>query len=127
MGLFTPDVEKPIDALGNAFDKIFTSDEERLQGEAVLEKLRQAPDELQAAINKIEAGHRSIFVAGWRPFIGWTCGAGLAFAFVISPLLAWGFNDAGPVMPMEHITELVFALLGMGALRTYEKKTKVTK
>ncbi|NUO80835.1 hypothetical protein HUU05_12215, partial [candidate division KSB1 bacterium] len=63
-------------AIGNVFDKLFTSDAERAQAKAVLAKIAQEPAILQAEINKIEAAHRSVFVAGWRPFIGWVCGCG---------------------------------------------------
>lgn len=110
-----------ITALGNVFDKMFTSDEERAQAEAVLTKIAQQPHLLQAEINKIEASHRSIFVAGWRPFIGWVCGAGLAFPFLVNPLLQWFTGEPGPQMQVDALTTLVMALLGLGGLRTVEK------
>ncbi|MDD9911638.1 MAG: 3TM-type holin [Alphaproteobacteria bacterium] len=116
-------LKEPIEAIGNVFDKVFTSDEERLQAQAMLEKLRQQPAILQAEINKIEAGHRTIFVAGWRPFIGWVCGTGLAFTFVINPLIQWHTGEPGPVLPLEAIMTLVISILGLGGLRTYEKST----
>jgi hypothetical protein len=80
----------------------------------------------QAAINQVEAEHQSIFVSGWRPFIGWVCGAGLAWAFVVAPMLAWllpvtGVVTALPVLQMEYLLELVVAMLGLGALRSFEK------
>ena len=80
----------------------------------------------QAAINQVEAGHQTIFVSGWRPFIGWVCGAGLAWAFVVGPMLAWLLPAAGvvaalPVLQMEYLLELVVAMLGLGALRSFEK------
>lgn len=125
MGLFDKIIgssaAQPIDAIGNAVDKIFTSDEERAQAKATLEKLRQHPGELQAELNKIEAGHRSLFVAGWRPAIGWICGAGLSFIFVINPMIQWITGNPGPDLPTESIMKLVWALLGMGTLRTVEK------
>lgn len=112
---------EPIQAVGGMFDKLFTSDEERLQAEAVLEKLRQHPGELQAAINQAEAGHRSLFVAGWRPFLGWVCGVGLAFPFLVNPVLQWVTGDPGPVLPLDALMELVLGMLGLGTLRTWEK------
>lgn len=117
----------PIDAIGNVLDKVFTSDEERLQAEAVLEKLRQHPAELQVELNKIEAGHRSVFVAGWRPFIGWTCGAGLSFVFLVNPVIQWFTGEPGPAMPSDIMAELVIAMLGLGTLRTVEKLQGKTK
>ena len=90
MGFFSSligsEVAQPIEAIGNVVDKLFTSDEERAQGKLLMEKLAQHPSELQVELNKVEANHRSIFVAGWRPFIGWVCGTGLSFVFVINPV-----------------------------------------
>lgn len=132
--IFTPNIATPVEAIGDAFDKIFTSDEERLNGEAVLEKLRQHPAELQAAINQVEASHRSLFVAGWRPFIGWVCGLSLASYFIPQHLLAayvWSKmvlampTLSGPLPPFpataDGLFELTLALLGMGTIRMVEK------
>ena len=119
--LFSSAAAQPIEAVGNVFDKLFTSDDEKLQAQAVLEKLRQHPSELQIELNKIEAAHKSVFVAGWRPFIGWVCGAGLAFTFILNPIIQWKTGSPGPELPVDIMTELVLALLGLGALRTAEK------
>ena len=118
--LFGGAVTEPIDALGSAVDRIFTNDEERMQAQAVLDKIAQKPAILQAEINKIEAQHRSLFVAGWRPAIGWVCAIGLAFPFILNPLIEWA-GGTGPKIPMEQLMELVVALLGLGTLRTFEK------
>ena len=112
---------QPIEAIGNVFDKLFTSDEERAQAEAVLAKMAQEPHLLQAEINKIEASHRSVFVAGWRPLLGWVCGVGLGFAYIANPVIQWLTGEPGPVLPMDYMAELVMALLGLGGLRTVEK------
>lgn len=124
--LFARPAVDAVTAVGNAFDKLFTTDAERLQAEAVLTKIRQEPGLLQAEINKIEAAHRSIFVAGWRPFIGWVCGFGFVWAFILHPIFQWyvslhGLAITPPEIATDNMTELVFALLGLGALRTYEK------
>lgn len=114
-------IADPVEAVGTAFDKLFTSDEERAFADAAMEKIRQKPHILQAEINKIEASHRSIFVAGWRPAIGWVCAAGLAFPFLVNPVLQWWSGSPGPEMPTEALTSLIIALLGLGSLRTVEK------
>ncbi len=125
MGFFSKisgaEIARPIDAIGNAIDKVFTSDEERLQGQAVLAKLALHQDELQVEMNKVEANHRSLFVAGWRPALGWVCVLGLGLTFIVSPLLDWGMGIEGPEMPTDVMLELVLGMLGLGALRTYEK------
>lgn len=114
-------VAAPVTAIGNVLDALFTSDEERLDKQALLTKLAQQPNLAQVELNKVEAQHRSLFVAGWRPFIGWVCGVGLAFMFLINPILQWYSAKPGPELPEDIILELVLALLGLGALRTVEK------
>ena len=114
-------VAEPIEALGNVFDKVFTSDEERMKAEAVLKRIAQQPAILNLELNKIEAQHRSIFVAGWRPALGWVCATGLLFAFIVNPLLE-RFVEGDPInVPTEIMMELVIAMLGLAGLRTVEK------
>jgi len=89
------------------------------------------PNELiaiQTKINEIEAQHRTVFVAGWRPFIGWVCGVALAYNFVIRDLFIWAINPetVPPALQMEHLMTVLLGMLGLGGLRTYEKvKDKV--
>lgn len=111
----------PITAVGNVLDALFTSDDERLDKQALLTKLAQQPNLAQVELNKVEAGHRSIFVAGWRPAIGWVCAIGLSMTFIINPILQWLTAKPGPALPNDIILELVLGLLGLGALRTFEK------
>jgi|TARA_R110000744_G_scaffold116254_2_gene217371 hypothetical protein len=84
---------------------------------------------LQTKINEIEAGHRSIFVAGWRPFIGWICGFALAYNFIIRDLFIWILKpaDIPPALQMEHLMTVLLGMLGLGGLRTYEKIKDKTK
>jgi hypothetical protein len=112
---------QPIEAIGNVFDKLFTSDEERAVAEAAMAKISQHPGELQVELNKIEASHRSVFVAGWRPFLGWVCGFGLGNVFIVNPYIQWFTGKPGPVMPTEVMTQLVVAMLGLGGIRMVEK------
>ncbi|MBU2714167.1 3TM-type holin [Zooshikella harenae] len=116
-----------IDAIRNVLDKVTTSDAERMQAEILLERLRQQPQVLQVELNKLESQHRSLFVAGWRPFIGWVCGLGLTFTFLINPIVQWVSGKPGPQLPFDIMTELVLALLGLGTLRTAEKFGGQTK
>lgn len=125
---------KPIDAIGNVFNQLFTSDEERLTAEAVLAKIRQYPQVLQAEINKLqiqtnqkEAAHKSIFVAGWRPYIGWVGGTALGFNCIVLPLLAFIFGRPAPTLPTAQLLELILLLLGAQGVRSYDKKHGLTK
>ncbi len=87
----------------------------------------------QVEVNKMEAQHRSLFVAGWRPFIGWTCGIALAYHFVFNPLIMFGVSWAGVEIPdlpefdMGSLMTVLMGMLGLGGLRTFEKVKKVTK
>lgn len=121
-----------VSAVGNVVDQLFTSDEERVQGEMLMAKIRQKPALLQAEINRIEASHRSLFVAGWRPFIGWICGLGFLWAFIIHPFFQWvvvvgGYDITPPALLTDNMMELVLALLGLGALRSVEKMSGRSK
>ena len=119
-----------VEAVGKVVDELFTSDEERLDRKAVLARIAQRPTLVQAEINRIEAQHRSIFVAGWRPAIGWVCAAGLAAYFLpqyalaawlwARTVLATGVLAPFPVRA-DGLFDLVLAMLGMGTLRTIEK------
>lgn len=120
-------ISAPIDAFGNAVDKIFTSDEERMQAQAIIDKIRLQPSILNLELNKVEAQHRSVFVAGWRPAVGWVCVIGIGFAFVGNPLLTRFIGGPPVEVPLDMIMELVLAMLGMGALRTIEKIQGKTK
>lgn len=130
--LFGAGISAPIEAIGGVIDEIHTSDEERAAARIVMERLRQEPGKLQSAINMMEAQHRSVFVAGWRPFIGWVCGAGLAWKFVFYEMFGWlSTIFGGPVPPqligVQELIPLVIALLGLGAYRTTEKMAGKTK
>ncbi len=120
--LFSISSAEPIEAVGNVFDKLFTSDEEKKQAEAILLKIKQHPALVQAEISKVQAQHRSVFVAGARPFLMWVCGLGFLFAFVINPILEWILPETGaPELPLEVMMELTLAMLGLAGLRTIEK------
>lgn len=127
-GLFKSgrDIAEPIDAIGNTFDKIFTSDEERAQAAFVMAKLQAQPNLLQAELAKLEAQHRSVFVAGARPFILWVCGIALAQYFIINPWLEALF-DIVLTVKADALINLVLALVGLGGLRTAEKIKGVAK
>ena len=86
----------------------------------------------QAEINKAEAQHRSVFVAGWRPMIGWSCAIGIFWLFVGHPLVVYvdgldGVTSPIPTINHDILLELTFAMLGMAGLRTFEKMKGITK
>ena len=90
----------------------------------------------QLEVNKAEAAHRSIFVAGWRPMVGWVCAAALAYHFILYPLAVFilvYFNVSGlhpsdlPSFDMDSLMTVLLGMLGLGGLRTYEKAKGVAK
>jgi hypothetical protein len=86
----------------------------------------QAMEAQQAQIDANEASNESLFVSGWRPYIGWVCGFSLGWSFFIGPLLTWvvalcGSKIALPVLDSTQTTALVVPMLGLGAYRTVEK------
>ena len=88
--------------------------------------------EVQTKINEAEATHRTVFVAGWRPFIGWVCGLGLLYAVFIEPLLRFVFTVKGWTIEFPEIDttitmQVLFGMLGLVGARSYEKKNKLTK
>ena len=134
-GLIGAEVVVPaVTAIGSVMNKLFTSDDERLTHEEIRMRLALKPDMAQIELNKVEAGHRSIFVAGWRPFIGWVCGFALFYQFVLYGFIAWGFAawgpagmEAPPALDFAPLMTIVLSLLGLGGLRSMEKFKGKTK
>ncbi len=87
----------------------------------------------QIEINKTEAQHASVFVAGWRPFIGWTCGIALCWHFVLAPVTMFVCAYLEIIIPelptfdMDSLMTVLLGMLGLGGLRSFEKYKKITK
>jgi hypothetical protein len=124
----------PVSALldigGKVLDRVFPDPTQQAAARLELLKLQQSGELTQIAgqmeINKVEAANPSIFVSGWRPAIGWICGAGFAVQFVIGPLAEWGSALYGhpvkfPQMDTGTMMPLLLGMLGLGGLRTAEK------
>lgn len=111
-------------------DKIIPDKDAREKAQAELLKAAQDQDFQKAIaqieVNKAEAQHHSLFVAGWRPAIGWICVVGLGYNFLLYPMLTWAVVVTGaeftpPPLLSENLMELVMGMLGLGALRSFEK------
>ncbi len=117
-------------------DSLFTSEEERQNAKLKLIELQQKGQLAQLAVNAVEAKHESVFVSGWRPFIGWVCGIAFAYNFIVQPLFIfaiwvsttfYGFEfpvAALPDLDMASLLAVLGGILGLGTLRTYEKRTQ---
>lgn len=111
-------------------DRVFPDkDKQAAERAAFLQKSQEIDAQLataQAAIDQAEAANTSVFVAGWRPFIGWVCGAALAYHFIFQPFLTYilvNFTNVKTVLPefdMSQLTTILMGMLGLGVLRTTE-------
>lgn len=83
----------------------------------------------QLEVNKVEAAHQSLFVAGWRPAIGWVCALGMFGNFITIPfsnfvLALFGLEIVIPLVPLETMMPVLMGMLGLGAMRSFEKTRK---
>ncbi len=124
----------PLSAIAGLADtlinKIWPDPAARASAEAQLIKAQMdaalAQAQQQIDVNKIEAGSSNVFVAGWRPGIGWACGAAFALHFVVLPIMNWivGLFGHPPILipfDMDTLTTVLMGMLGLGGLRTFEK------
>lgn len=122
-----------IQGVGQIIDNLHTSDKERMELELENKRLDVSVVNKVHDTNIAEANHKSWFVAGWRPSIGWVASVGLLYSFIIFPILlwlnaVWGWTPIPPpALDDAALMNLVIALLGLGGLRTYEKTRGATK
>jgi hypothetical protein len=101
-------------------DKFVADPDAKIKAEAELRNALFALDTKQAEINTAEASNPNVFVSGWRPAIGWIGAGGLAYHFIVRPIfVGLGWTSLPGLDGM--LFELIFAMLGFGGLRTYEK------
>lgn len=129
-----------IESVGKVADSLTTTDEERMQlalknRELDLKEkeIDQRTDLAQVEVNKIEAASTSVFVAGWRPAIGWIGAAAMAYQFLLYPMCLWawtylqgmGWIPAGlkppPVLDADQLWVILSGILGIAGMRSFEK------
>lgn len=140
MNLVNIGIGSIIKSVGNVVDDLYTSDEEELKLGLEAKKLELEEKTIEASIlkgqtdiNIEEAKHKSIFVAGWRPFIGWVGGFALVYQFIVYPLLIWlwfilqakgvllsSFTPP-PVLDTETLMIILTGMLGIAGMRTFDK------
>jgi hypothetical protein len=114
-------VSSAFNGVSSILDEVITTKEERAKVDIEFNKL-------QTEINKLESQNASVFVSGWRPFVGWVCATGLGFNYVIRPIMNYVIlllNNGVPTMDtmsMSEMLTLLTGMLGFGALRSYEKR-----
>jgi hypothetical protein len=128
-------------ALGTLIDRLIpdraAAEKAKLEMEAQLVAAANEAALAQVEVNKIEAAHSSVFVAGWRPAIGWVCAASMGLYYIPMAVMGtglwvWACVEAGALVPRPElgtgeIIGLVISLLGMGSLRTTEKLNGVAR
>ena len=126
-------------AAGGVIDNLHTSDKERLDAEIQSRHIEAELRTGQAEVNKAEAGHSNLFVAGWRPAIGWVGATAMAYQFLLYPLLVWIWHllqAAGwvpedlkppPMLDTEALWVILSGMLGIAGMRSVEKVKGVAR
>ena len=139
MGLINLDIGSVIAGVGNIIDDMHTSDEERMKISLEEKAMDVGLSMQQMKVNEAEAGHRSLFVAGWRPCIGWVGATAVGYKFVFYPLIAWawvfiqakGFvpqnMTAPPSVNAAELYPIILGMLGLGGFRSIEKIKRIAK
>lgn len=118
------------DAVGKVVDHFFPDPQRAAEFKLEIYKSLQSSDLAQIAVNQTEAANSSVFVSGWRPFIGWVCGGALAYQYVFLPIsifVATLINEKFATVFLnapkldDNLWQLLIAMLGMGALRSFDK------
>ena len=136
------DIAGAIKGVTNIVDDLYTSKEEERTLDIEERKIDKEEKQIDATINlgqmginKTEASHKSVFVAGWRPWIGWVCGMSLFYKFILYELMLWAWSIANvfidipdgvttpPPLDAGQLYTIVLAMLGVGGMRSYDKKT----
>ena len=138
MGLGIPIIGNIIDGVKDLLGEAIVDKDKKLAIELELAKLAAEGDKQlnrvligQIDLNKEEAKHGSVFVAGWRPFVGWVGGFSLAYSAIVYPFMSWGSRIAGykgdlPVLDNTLLMTIMVGMLGIGAQRSYEKAKGVS-
>ena len=118
--------ESIVGVAGKVLNKFVADKDLRVKLQHELKTAFHAANLAQIDLNKQEAAHQSMFVAGWRPFVGWTCGVALAYHFLIAPLLSfvlvlYGIDTPMPEFEFSQLSTILMGMLGLGGLRSYEK------
>lgn len=121
-----------VKAVAGVIDELHTSKEEKEQLKLRFAEVEAKLKEKQLDINKVEAGHRSIFVSGWRPFLGWVSGLSIGYVYLFQPLLdmilqMFGVKVNWVVLDLGQLMPLILGMLGLGGLRSFEKAKGLTK
>ena len=122
--------------VGDVLDRFFPDKEKAAQAKREIES--QLTDHLakidlaQLQVNKEEAKSRNVFIAGWRPFVGWTCGLALCWTYILQPIAQFVLAQTGnlidlPALDMSTMMPVLLGMLGLSGMRSFEKLKQVSK
>jgi len=127
--------------VGKIIDRVWQDPAEKAQAAIELQKMVQAGEfkqidaelqamQMQADVNKVEAASSSVFVAGWRPWSGWVCGCALAYSAILCPVMQffariYGYTGTFPEIDNILMSQVLLGLLGLGQMRSNDKKNGV--
>lgn len=113
--------------VSDAVDKFIETPDEKAANELKKMAMNMERELRQIDVNKEEAKHASIFVAGWRPSVGWICAIALGYHYIIQPFLVFGMRIVDPVfiepptLDLGELMPVLLGMLGLGAMRSFEK------
>lgn len=114
-------------------DKFVVDADKRLEAEQYASKLAHEVNLGQIEVNKVEADSSSLFVAGWRPYIGWGCGTSFLYATLFEPILrfiatvCFGYTGSYPLIDASLTVDVLVGMLGMAGIRSYDKLKGLAK
>lgn len=128
-----------VEAIGGVIDDLHTSDEEKLRAELDFRRLDVDLSLGQMKVNEAEAQNSSVFVAGWRPAIGWVGAMAMAYQFILYPFMVWGWAlmqangwvpadlKPPPMLDTDALWVILSGILGLAGARTFEKVKSVAR
>jgi hypothetical protein len=132
-------ISSVVDSVGKVIGDLHTSDKERMELELEAKRIDQAIDLGQMEVNKVEAANQNLFVAGWRPAIGWVGAGAMFYQFLLYPLLVWAWVwlqaegyvpkevKPPPMLDTEALWVILSGMLGIAGMRSFEKSRGVAR
>jgi hypothetical protein len=128
-----------IESVGKVASDLITTDKERMELELEAKRIDQAIDLGQMEVNKVEAANQNMFVAGWRPAIGWVGAGAMFYQFLLYPLLVWAWTwmqaeqivpaevKPPPMLDTDALWVILSGMLGIAGMRSFEKSRGVAR
>jgi hypothetical protein len=132
-------ISSVVESVGKVIGDLHTSDKERMELELEAKRIDQAIDLGQMEVNKVEAANQNLFVAGWRPAIGWVGAGAMFYQFLLYPILVWAWVwlqaegyvprevKPPPMLDTEALWVILSGMLGIAGMRSFEKSRGVAR